>query len=147
MGYDNGIPVFFSLPLFSLCRGWGAARILFTASSDRLVHPPLSLVAFFQSSSSPAFLTSLLTQSPISALVSLVSSCPPRVTLPPSSAVCYPPSFLRVLPTVVCSSSDSLSSSSALPSLPLPPPCFSCLPSLLLLFFVPIFAHLQRLLL
>ena len=36
---------------------------LFTASSDRLFHPPLSPVFFFQSPSSPAFVTSLLTQS------------------------------------------------------------------------------------
>ena len=49
--------------LVSLCQGWGAARTFFTASSDSLFHPPLSLVFFFQSSSSPAFLTSLLTQS------------------------------------------------------------------------------------
>ena len=51
---------------------------------------------------------------PISALASLVSSCPPHVTLPLSSVVCHPPSFLRVLPTVVCSSPVPLSSSSAL---------------------------------
>ena len=51
---------------------------------------------------------------PISALAALVSSCPPHVTLPLSSVVCHPPSFLRVLPTVVCSSPVSLSSSSAL---------------------------------
>ena len=52
-----------SLFLVSLCQGWGAARNFFTASSDSLFHPPLSLVFFFQSSSSPALLTSLLTQS------------------------------------------------------------------------------------
>ena len=80
----------------SLCRGWGAARNFFTASSDSLFHPPLSLVFFFQSSSSPAFLTSL--------------------TLPLPSVVCHPPFFLRVLPIVVCSSPGSLSSSSAFPS-------------------------------
>ncbi len=51
---------------------------------------------------------------PISALASLVSSCPPHITLPLSSVVCHLPSFLRVLPTVVCSSPVSLSSSSAL---------------------------------
>ena len=50
---------------------------------------------------------------PISALASLVSSCPPHVTMPLSSVVCHLPSFLRVLPTV-CSSPVSLSSSSAL---------------------------------
>ena len=112
-----------SLPLFSLCQGWGAARNFFTDSSDSIFHPPLSLV-FFQSSSSPAFFTSLLSPL-VSHLVSLVSSCPPHVTLPRSSAVCHPPSFLRVLPTVVCSSPDSLSSSSALPFLPMTPPFFS----------------------
>ena len=74
---------------------------------------------------------------PISALASRVSSCPAHVTLPLSSVVCHPPSFLRVLLTVVCFSPVSLSSSSALMSLPLTPPFFSCLPSLLLLFFVP----------
>ena len=41
-----------SLFLFSLCQGWGAARNFFTASSDSLLHPPLSLVFVFQSSSS-----------------------------------------------------------------------------------------------
>ena len=52
-----------SLFIFSLCQGWGVARNFFTASSDSLFYPPLSLVFFLQSSSSPAFLTSLLTQS------------------------------------------------------------------------------------
>ena len=52
-----------SLFLVSLCQGWGAARNFFTASSYSLFHPPLSIVFFFQSSSSPAFLASLLTQS------------------------------------------------------------------------------------
>ena len=52
-----------SLFLVSLCQGRGAARNFFTASSDSLFHPPLYLVFFFQSSSSPAFLASLLTQS------------------------------------------------------------------------------------
>ena len=72
---------------------------------------------------------------PISALTYLVSSCPADVRLPLSSVVCHPPSCLRVQPTVICSSTVSLSSSCALPSLPLTPPFFSCLPSLLLLFF------------
>ena len=36
------------------------------------------------------------------------------MTLPLSSVVCHPPSFLRVLPTIVCSSPVSLSSSSTL---------------------------------
>ena len=48
---------------FSLCQGRGAARNFFTASSDSLFHPPLSLVFIFQSSSSHAFLASLLPQS------------------------------------------------------------------------------------
>ena len=87
-----------SLDLFlvSLCQGCGDARNFFTASSDSLFHPPLSLVFFFQSPSSPAFLTSLLTQSSHLSLASLVSSCPAHITLPLSSVVCYPPSFLRV---------------------------------------------------
>ena len=122
---------------FSLCQLWGAARNVFTASSDSLFHPHMSLVLFFQSSSSPAFLTSLLTQS------FHISLRLPRLLLSCSSnsAALFgsmsPPSFLRVLPTVVCSSPISLSSSSAHPSLSLSPPFFSCLPSLLLLFFVP----------
>ena len=65
-----------SLFLVSLCQGWGAARNFFTASSDSIFHPPLSLVFFFQSSSSPAFLTSLLTQS------SHLSLGLPRLLLP-----------------------------------------------------------------
>ena len=68
--------------------------------------------------------------------VSLLS-CLLHVTLPLSSVVCHPPSFLRVQLTVICSSPDSLSSSSALQALPLTPPFFACLPSLLLLFFGP----------
>ena len=51
------VAYFLSLPLFPFVCNF------FTASSDSLFHPPLSLVFFFQSSSSPAFLTSLLTQS------------------------------------------------------------------------------------
>ena len=66
-----------------------------------------------------------------------VSSCPAHVTLSLSSVVFHRPSFLRVQPTVICSSSVSLSSSSTLPSLPLTPPFFACLLSLLLLFFGP----------
>ena len=116
--------VFSLFLLFSLCQGWGAARKFFTDSSDIILSPLLSLVFFFQSSSSPAFFTSLLSPL-VSPLVSLVSSCPPHVTLPCSSAVCHPPSFLRVLPTVVCSSPFSVSSSSALPFLPVTPSFFS----------------------
>ena len=93
------------------------------------------LCRLFSASSLPSLLPSLhLSFSPpISALALIVSSCPPHVTLPLSSVVCHPPSFLRVLPTVVCSSTGS----SALSSIPLTQPFFSCLPSLLLLFFVP----------
>ena len=65
---------------------------------------------------------------PISALASLVCSCPPRVTMPLSSVLCYPPSFLRVLSTVACSSPVSLSGSFALPPIPLTPPLLSYLP-------------------
>ena len=61
---------------FSLCQGRGAARNFFTVSSDSLLHPPLSLVVFFQSPSSPAFLTSLFTQS------SHLSIGLPRLLLP-----------------------------------------------------------------
>ena len=77
-------------------------RYVFTASSDSLFHPPLSRSCLLL----PVFLL----------------SCLLHVIMPLSSVVCHPPSFLRVLPTVVCSSSVSLSSSSAL---------LSCLPSLL----------------
>ena len=70
------LTVTISLFLFSLCQGWGAARNFFTASSDSLFHPPLSLVFFFQSSSSPVFLTSLFTQS------SHLSIDLPRLLLP-----------------------------------------------------------------
>ncbi len=55
-----------------------------------------------------------LSDEAVEKLASLVSSCPPHVTMPLSSVVCHLPSFLRVLPTVVCSSPVSLSSSSAL---------------------------------
>ena len=65
-----------SLFLVSLCQGWGAACNFFTASSDSLFHPPLSLVFFFQYSSYSAFLTSLLTQS------SHLSLGLPRLLLP-----------------------------------------------------------------
>ena len=71
------------------------------------------------------------------ALAFFVSYRLPHVTLPLSSVVYHQPSFIRVLLTVVCSSPVSLSRSSALPSLPLTAPFFSCLPSLLMLVFVP----------
>ena len=47
---------------------------------------------------------SLTHSPPISVLASLVSSWLALVTLPLSSVVCHPPSFLRVQPTVICSS-------------------------------------------
>ena len=113
---------------------------MITIANERSVTytPHVSLVFFFQSSSSPAFLTSLSTQS---ALASLVSSCPPHVTLPLSSVVCHPPSFLRVMSTVIFSSLVSLSSYCAFSSLPLTPPFSSCLPSLLFLFRTQLFSH------
>ena len=67
---------FNSLFLVCLCKGCGAARNFFTASSDRIFYPPMYLVFFFQSSSSPAFVTSLLTQS------SHLSIGLPRLLLP-----------------------------------------------------------------
>ena len=66
-----------SLPLFPLS-GVRCCPQFSTASSDSLFHPPLSLVFFFQSSCSPAFLTSLLTQS------SHLSIGLPRLLLPSS---------------------------------------------------------------
>ena len=123
-----------------------------TFSPPHLIVFSTLLCLFSSYSSLPPLLSSSHLSShspPISALASLVSSCPADVTLPLSSVVCHPPSFLRVKPTVICSSPVSLSNSSALPSLPLTPPFFSCLPSLLLLFFSypVVFAHLQPLLL
>ena len=98
----------------------------------------LSLVFFFQSSSSPAFITSLLTQS------SHLSLSLPRLLLPCSrnSAALFVSLSSAILSTCpahysLLLTSLSLSSSSALRSLPLTPPFFSCLPYLLLLLFVP----------
>ena len=128
---------------FPLCQGRGAARNFFTASSDSFFHPPLSLAFFFQSSSSPAFLASPLTQSSHLSLTSLVSSCPPQVTLPNSSVVCHPPSLLHVLPTTVCFSPVYMSSSSTLPSLPLTPPFSPVCPRYSCYFSYPVvFAHI-----
>ena len=128
---------------FSLCQGWGAAHNVFTASSDSLFHPPLSLVFFLQSSSSPASRTSLLTQS------SHLSLGLPRLLLPFSrnSAALFgslsSPIFQRVLPTVVWSSPVSLLSSSAPLSLALTPPFFSCTYALvtLAIFRTQLFSH------
>ena len=93
-------------------------RVLSATSSPPHLIVFSTLPCHLSSSSSltPLLPSSHLSQNspPISALASLVSSCPPHVTLPLSSVVCHLPSFLLVLPTVVCSSSVSLSSSSAL---------------------------------
>ena len=122
-----------SLFLFFPLSGVRCCLQLFTASSAIIIHPPLSPVFFFQSPSSPVFFTSLLTQS------SHLSLGLPRLLLPCSRnyaalfgiyIVRHPPSFLRVQPTVICSSPVSLSSSSALPSLPFIPTFFACLLSL-----------------
>ena len=95
-----------------------AGRVLSATSSPSHLMVFSTLPCLLSSSSSlpPLLPSSHLSEHspPISALASLVSSCPPHVTLPLSSVVCHPPSFLRVLPTVVCSSPVSLSSSSAL---------------------------------
>ena len=61
---------------FSLCQGWGDSCNFFTASSASLFHPTLYCVFFFQSPSSPAFFTSLFTQS------SHLSLGLPRLLLP-----------------------------------------------------------------
>ena len=92
-----------------------------TFSPPHLLFFSTLLCLLSSSSSLPPLLPSShlsLHSPPISALASLISSCPALVTLPLSSVIGHRPSFLRVQPTVVCSSSVSLSSSSALPSLP-----------------------------
>ena len=73
-------------------------RNFFTASSDSLFHPPLSLVFFVQSSSSPAFLTPLLTQS------SHLSLGLPRLLLPCSrnSAALFGSLSSTILSTCPC---------------------------------------------
>ena len=73
---------------------------------------------------------------------SLVSSFPAHVTLPLSSVVCHPPSFLRVQPALICSSPVSLSNSSALHHSSPVCPRHSCYFS-----YPVVFAHLQSLLL
>ena len=126
-----------SLPLFPFIRG---EVLPATFSPPHLLFFSTLLCLLSSSSSLPPLLSSShlsLHSPPISVLASLVSSCPVHVTMPLSSGVGHPPSFLRVLPTVVCSSLVSLSSSTALPSLPLTPPFFACLISLLLLFYGP----------
>ena len=69
--------VVLSLPRFPLS-GVSRCPHLFTTSSDSLFHPDMSLVFFFQSSCSPAFLTSLLAQT------SHLSLVLPRLLLPSS---------------------------------------------------------------
>ena len=126
-----------SLPLFPFVRG---EVLPATSSPPHMIVFSTLLCLVSSSSSLPPLLPSShlsLHSPPILALASPVSSCPAHLTLPLSSVVCHPPSFLRVQPTVICSPPVSLSSSSALPSPPSTPPFFSCLPSLLLLFFVP----------
>ena len=121
-----------SLPLFPFIRG---EVLPATFSLPHLLFFSTLLCLLSSSSSLPPLLSSshLSLHSPrISVLVSLVSSCPGHVILPLSSVVFHRPSFLRVQPTAICSSPVSLSSSTALPSLPLTPPFFACLLSLLL---------------
>ena len=132
--HDDGNPFF---PLS------GVRCDFFTASSDSLFHPPMSPVFFFQSSSSPVFLSSLSIRLPRLPLPSSRNSAALFGSL--SSAIlstCPANSYCSLLIAI------SLPNSSAPPSLPLTPPFFSCLPSLLLLFSVPVvFAHLPPLLL
>ena len=136
-GIHEQLQVQLSLPLFPFVRG----EVLSATSSPPhlVVFSTLLCLLAYSSSLPPLLPSSHLTEHcpPISALASPVSSCPAHLTLTLSSVLCHPPSFLRVLPIVVCSSPVSLSSSSALPSHPLTPPSFSCRLSLLLLFFVP----------
>ena len=111
------------LSLFIFLPLWGAARNFFNASSDSLFHPPLSLVFFFQSSSSPPFLTSLLTQS------SHLSLGLPRLLLPCSrnSSALFGSLPSAILSTYPAHNSLLLDSRlSAFLSLPLTSPFFSC---------------------
>ena len=131
--------------------GWAIVRGEVLPATSLLPHRRVFsiLVCLLPSSSS---LPPLLSSSQIAFNTVLTSQpwppspSPRNVTLPLSLVICHPPSFLRVLPTVVCSSSVSLSSSSAIPSLPLTPPFFSCLHSCYFSYLV-VFAHSQPLLL
>ena len=112
-----------SLPLFPFIRG---EVLPATFSLPHLLFFSTLLCLLSPSSIIPPLLSSShlsLHCPPISSLASIVSSCPAHVTLPLSSVVCHPPSFLRVQPTVIFSSLVSLSSSSALTSLPLKRGC------------------------
>ena len=110
-----------SLPLFPFISG-EVLPATFSPPNLLLVSTLLCLL------SSSSIFTPLLSTShlslhspPISVLASRVSSCPAHVTLLLSSVVFHRPSFLRDQPTVICSSPVSLSSTTALPSLPLTP--------------------------
>ena len=132
-----------SLPLFPFVMGEVPPT---TSSSPHLIVFSTLLCLLSSFSSLPSLLpSSHLSQHshPIAALASLVSSCPAHVTLSLSSVAWHPPSFQRVLPTVVCSSPVSLSSSSALLSLHLTPPFFSCTAALvtLAIFRTQLFPH------
>ena len=78
--YNYSCHPLLSLPHFPFVRGEVPPA---TSSPPHLIvfswkfHPPLSLVFFFQTPSSPAFFTSLLTQSSHLSLGPLVFSCPP----------------------------------------------------------------------
>ena len=101
-----------SLHLFSFVRGEVRPA---TSSPPHLIVVSTLLCLLSSSSSLPPLLPSshLSKHSPpISALASLVSSCPVNQTLLLASVACHLPSFLPVLPSVVCSSPVSLSSSS-----------------------------------
>ena len=103
-----------SLPRFPFVRGEVMPA---TFSLPHLLVFSTLLCLVSSSSSLPPLLSSShlsLHSPPISALSSLVSSCPALVTLPLSSVIGHPPSFLRVQPIVICSSPVSLSNSSAL---------------------------------
>ena len=113
--HENGVYTYVSS--FPFVRG---EVLPATFSPPHLIVFSTLLCLLSSSSSLPPLLSSSHLSShspPISALTSLVSYCPAHVTLPLSSVVCHPPSFLRVQPTVICSSPVSMSNSSALPSL------------------------------
>ena len=100
-----------------------------TFSLPHLLVFSIILCLLSSSSSLPPLLPSShisLHSPPISALASLVSSCPAIVTLPLSSVIGHRLSFLRIQPTVICSWPVSLSSSSAL-LLVFGPSCFRTL--------------------
>ena len=94
---------FLSLPLFPFVRGEVMPA---TFSLPHLLVFSTLLCLVSSSSSLPPLLPSShlsLHSPPISALASLVSSCPALVTLPLSTVIDHRPSFLRVQPTVICS--------------------------------------------